>query len=196
MNNQRSMDSVRIIGLLAKKRHGKDTAAIYLNDKYGYTVDHFGDNLKEVCRYLFGLNDEQLYGNEKDDEITGHVIKGINGLTPRKLFQGLGTFVVRGGYMKDSFGIGDEHWIKLLMDRIGDTKTVIADVRFQNEVDSIKSKGGIIVKIIRPNVDDCDEHESEAGIDDIEGFDFVIINDGTIEEFYDKIDKLLFYGGD
>jgi hypothetical protein len=67
---------------------------------------------------------------------------------------------------------------------------VISDVRFKNEAISILRRGGIIIKILRPDFDEEDEHESESQIDDIKP-NFTIINNGTKEELAFKINLLI-----
>ena len=75
---------------------------------------------------------------------------------------------------------------------------VIADVRFQNEVDIIHSWEGIVIKVVRPinnnkNNDKVSEnvHISEIGIDSIKNYDYLIINDGTLEELYQKVENVI-----
>ena len=57
-----------IIGLGFKARSGKDTVADYLIENYGFKRLAFADALKEGCRHIFELNDEQLYGELKEVE--------------------------------------------------------------------------------------------------------------------------------
>jgi len=56
-----------IIGFAGKKRSGKDTIANYLVNKYNFRRYAFGGPVKEVCRILFGFDDEQLYGDRKEE---------------------------------------------------------------------------------------------------------------------------------
>ena len=56
-----------IIGLCGKKRVGKDTFADYLVDNYNFDKYAFANPLKEACRIMFCFNDEQLYGDQKED---------------------------------------------------------------------------------------------------------------------------------
>lgn len=58
---------------------------------------------------------------------------------------------------------------------------IISDVRFDNEAQAIKDKGGFIIEIER-DVDSTDSHASEKRLSD-SMIDFVVINDGTLEEF-------------
>jgi hypothetical protein len=60
---------------------------------------------------------------------------------------------------------------------------VCDDCRFDNEAETIKSMGGIIIKLVRP---DNAKHASEAGIDQ-KYIDFVVENDNTVEALRDKL---------
>jgi len=158
-------------------------------------------------------------------------------LTPRKLLQLLGTEAGRNI-------IHPNLWIISLFSKyknnpiqrpIGqDTyyvnnfpNWIITDVRFLNEVESVKAKGGINIRVnrnknlysycdgiftlselykvvykdtgeyplksyvdknwlIKPN-----EHVSETDLDDYDKFDYIIDNDGTIEELIEKVKIIL-----
>ena len=66
---------------------------------------------------------------------------------------------------------------------------VIVDNRFMDEIMSIKNNGGIIVCVKR-NIELEDEHISEQIHKTYEA-DYVIENDGTLEDLYEKVDKLI-----
>ena len=87
---------------------------------------------------------------------------------------------------------------------------IITDVRFPNEVQAIKDRGGIVIRVNRPEtwkstgcvimdmssndrskdvVIKYTEHPSETALDDYE-FDIVVENDGSIEELVEKVKKL------
>ena len=173
-----------IIGLLAKKGFGKDTAGDYLVTNYGFKKVAFAEPLKDACAILFGFTDEQLYGSLKE------VVDERWGVPPRKILQYLGTDILRNEINTVIPGIGENFWInrlKINCEQNPDIKYVISDVRFQNEVDWIHEMGGVVIKIDRPILSD-DRHGSEKNIDLIENYDKLINNDGSIEEFYEKID--------
>ena len=67
----------------------------------------------------------------------------------------------------------------------------ITDMRFPNEYDIIKSKGGILIRINRPGVPQND-HPSETSLDNFK-FDYVIDNNGTLEDFEKKIEDCLIH---
>ena len=80
---------------------------------------------------------------------------------------------------------------------------IISDTRFPNELKAIKDRGGITIRIIRPDfVENTltgekfpvkvykQEHESETALDNYK-FDYEIQNDGTIAELIDKVEVIL-----
>jgi len=173
-----------IIGIAGKKGSGKDTLGNYLCEKYDYRRYAFGDPVKEVCRILFGFNDEQLYGANKE-EMTKL------GIRPREAFQGVGTEFGR-KFVHKLFPDLDikegELWIDIFR-RQNLNKIVVTDVRFQNEADAIKEKGGKII-MLHSFYAKQDMHESEKI--DVQ-YDYLIENNGTKEELYLQIDNLLTY---
>ena len=81
---------------------------------------------------------------------------------------------------------------------------IITDLRFPNEMDAVKKKGGITIRVNRPcdicggsgyhkmscPVSKSGEHYSETAIDKSE-FDYVIENSGSIEELIEKVREIL-----
>jgi len=181
-----------IIGVCGKKYHGKNTVSDYIVKKYGFKEISFSEPLKEICRILFGFNEQQLFGNKKED------IDAKWGISPRKAFQFIGTDVCRKYISNLIPDIGDTFWIKCIMVRINEIlkinpneNIVISDVRFQNEIDLLNEIGGYSIKVIRPSIQMVDEHESEKNIDKLMNVNFEIYNDSTKEELHDKLDKLM-----
>ena len=87
---------------------------------------------------------------------------------------------------------------------------IITDTRFPNEADAVKSRGGINIRLIR-NLKKCTclndleysncnkncerhrietEHESETALDNYT-FDYIIDNNGTIEDLIIKVKEIL-----
>ena len=81
---------------------------------------------------------------------------------------------------------------------------IITDTRFENELEAVKDKKGLTIRVSRP-CEECNvidghkmiphkinpsEHSSESALDN-EGFDYEIINDGTISDLIDKIRIIL-----
>jgi hypothetical protein len=56
----------------------------------------------------------------------------------------------------------------------------ISDMRFPNEADLVKELSGYNVRILRPGLDDGDGHASEHALDNYQGWDLEILNDGGL----------------
>lgn len=181
------MNYPRIIGICGKKYHGKDTIANHLVEKYGYTRIAFADPIKDICQNIFGLSYEQLYGNMKEENDEYWKV------SPRILMQFIGTDLFRNNMSSIMPDIGEDIWIYILLKKIQSNpqlKFVITDVRFKNELDHITKLNGLKIKVQRNNILNNDNHISESYIDEL-NVDHIIINDDTIENLNDKIDKLL-----
>jgi len=196
-----------LIGITGKKYSGKDTAGDHLIKKYKFTRYRLGDSIKRVVKEIFMLTNDQLYGQLKEE------VDSRYGVTPRKLFQIIGTELFRNdiyAYLPRSFKIpyGEiwinrfKEWFKVnefywkITDYTGVGKMVerdivVADVRFIDEAEMIKKLSGIVIKIIRPDLDyEKDDHISETEIDNIKA-DHIIINDGSIIDLEIKIDAIM-----
>ena len=62
-------------------------------------------------------------------------------------------------------------------------------MRFPNEMEAVKERDGITIKVVRPGTA-TGNHPSETALDNAK-FDYEIINDGTIEELVKKVRKIL-----
>lgn len=76
---------------------------------------------------------------------------------------------------------------------------IITDTRFPNEADAVKSRDGINIRLNRPNPkgiindfenSDINLHPSETALDNYT-FDYVIENNGTIEDLIIKVKEIL-----
>ena len=183
-----------IIGLLGNKGSGKDTCGDYLVSNYNFIKYNFANPVKEISEILFNLNTQQLYGNKKEEIDTRY------NLSPRIIFQRLGTeFGQNMIYdlfpeLKDKI----EHklfWVEMsrnFIDKNKNKNIVICDVRFQHEIDFIKSFNGSIIKLNRSNIiKDTHISECEINIIDKSIIDYNIDNTNSKEELYKKIDLLL-----
>lgn len=68
---------------------------------------------------------------------------------------------------------------------------IITDVRFPNEAKSIKDRSGIVIRVNRGDKKPSENlHESETALDDYK-FDYVIENNGTLEELVSRVKEVL-----
>jgi len=140
-----------IIGISGFIGSGKDTAANYLVGWHGFRRDSFAGALKDAVATVFGWDRELLEGLTPEsrqwrDQVDPWWAKRLNipHLTPRWILQYWGTEVCRGGFH-------DDIWIAALENRLRSRSgnTVITDVRFPNEIKTIRNAGGIVVWIKR-----------------------------------------------
>lgn len=89
---------IRIIGLAALARSGKDTVASMLLQHQDAAAYALADPLKAGCQALFGLTSHEAW----DDHIKEEVIP-LWSLSPRQMFQQVGT-----EWMRDH---NPEHWL-------------------------------------------------------------------------------------
>lgn len=108
----------------------------------------------------------------------------------RKLMQTLGTDIVCNK-------LDRMYWVKRFSLKYFDlfgTKDVIIvpDTRQDHELDAARAMGATVIHVVRPEVEGSkkDTHVTERGLP-IHSGDIVIKNDGSLEELYFKIDKVL-----
>jgi len=173
-----------LIGLMGIKRSGKDTVGDYLVDNHNFIKRSFAEPLKEACRHLFLLNDEQLFGDLKEvSDPRWH------GASPRKMLQYVGTDLLREQLDKIMPGLGTNihtHNFELWYEQNQHLNIVVPDVRFINEVDLIHKLGGIVVRLDRKEVITNDMHPSETELLKIENYDFFLDNNGTRDQLLNE----------
>ncbi len=178
---------MKLIGILGRKRVGKDTTADYLTDNYDFTKIAIAQPVKESCKIAFNLSNYDV--NDGKDILHEKWNK-----TPREILVWYATHIFRNEINNFMPGSKDNHWINLAMDKWNNlkninenAKVVLSDVRFQNCIDIIHNNGGIIIKIVNDNVE---KDENENHIDNLVG-DYLIVNHGTQEELYKKIEEIV-----
>jgi len=90
-------------------------------------------------------------------------------------------------------GADQDYWIKKVAQRIADENpeiSLLADVRYPNEI-AFCQKYGEAIKINRPCLPQLAEmaknHSSETSLDSFDGWDDVIKNDSSLEEFRERV---------
>lgn len=66
---------------------------------------------------------------------------------------------------------------------------IITDVRFPNEAEAIKDRGGFIIRIDRPGVEPVNAHPSETALDNWD-FDYRIANASDLVALKQTVDVL------
>lgn len=190
----------KIIGIAGLIGSGKDTVANHLIQEHDFKRIKFADKLKDGVAAIFewprelleGDSDESREWRETPDEFWSKELG--EDITPRFVLQKFGTEV------RDGFHV--HTWTILLKKTIlqnPNTNYVIPDVRFPHEDAIIKELGGEMWRVSRgedpewftdyveENITPKHVHPSEwkwAKID----FNFLLKNNGTVQQLYDKID--------
>ena len=181
-----------LIGIIGKIGSGKTTVTNHLVSKYLFKEYAMALPLKNACKELFRLSDEQLNGSlEQKEEPDPRWF----GASPRKILQFVGTDLLRNQIDTIMPGLGQDIFVNSFKlwyneQRIG-THVVVSDVRFQNETDIIRKLGGYLIKLERPDIDDTSDHSSETGVDNILDYNMIIYNDSSIEDLLKKVDDKL-----
>jgi hypothetical protein len=176
-----------IVGVVGKARSGKDTVARFLG-KYGFERMSFADPLKEVVAAKFGIPLVNCYGmTDTGEEFDREAIHPFWGISVRQMLQIEGTEATRNIYDR-------EFWTKRMDVRISRSnakRIVIPDVRFENEVDFITSRGGVVVGVMRPEVESVADHESEQLADRMTDFcEYVLSNGKDLAHLEQQVEGL------
>jgi hypothetical protein len=199
-----------IIGLNGVARAGKDTVAEILHSLYGYEVLSFSTALNNALIALNPIVDltvadvmeekrsrwERLTRKHptfdisirpvyyKDLEASVGYEQAKENSEVRRLLQAFGTEVGRRMF-------GEDVWVEALFRQVQPgTLIAISNVRFPNEYNAVKERGGVVWRVERPGYAPANGHISDTALDDYE-FDQVIQNDSSVPALADKVIDLL-----
>lgn len=69
---------------------------------------------------------------------------------------------------------------------------IIPDVRFPNEVEAIRKRGGLVIRVDNPRIESNDNHASETALDEYQHWDYKINNDGSIDDLIIKVKDFMY----
>ncbi len=206
-----------IIGFAGKAASGKTTAAKHLQARLGDNIQvlPMASMLRrEVEAFLrqVGAADKGalLYGDQQDKlthfEINedrarqecpawdGFVAEnrdiqqhpGQTTLSVRRILQWWGT-EYRRAQDPDYWTKAWEAALAELPDR--NAHILVDDVRFRNEVDAVQRNGGVLIRVERPGFNGANDHSSENSLDDFNGWNMILRNDGSLEQFLHQVEN-------
>ncbi len=185
------MSAPTLIGWSGYAGSGKDTAALLLVD-LGWTRLSFADVLREFALAVDPLIPlTPMLTCRLSQLVTKMGWENAKRTYPevRQLLQRLGTDAGRRL-------LGTDVWVNAAFERVPAGAPVTAtDVRFPNEAEAIRARGGIVVRVERPGTYPINGHPSETALDSFE-FDAVLVNDGTVLDLHAKVAALLTGAGD
>jgi hypothetical protein len=182
--------STTIIGFGYRKGSGKSSAAHFLANNYDFKRQSFAEPLRQlavsinplVVQGIAAVN--LLNRNRLEDVVDSYGWDSAKNTHPevRRTLQAVGAGVRK---------LSPDFWVDLAMASAAKHELVVFDdVRYPNEAAAIKKAGGLVVLIDRPGRGSLDIHESEHALDNYDGWDYVITNNGTVESLLAEVDKV------
>lgn len=187
----------KLIGILGRSRSGKDTTANIIMSIYPdqYTLQRFAQPIKNALKEIYDFTPEQLEDDEKEliderynitprqamQEMTAHYLKKHGGaffservFTAFDISASVSASVSASASASDNANVSAPFGI------------IIPDVRYEHDINAIRTRGGIIIKVIRPSLTTTQQHTVEDNIQTFEA-DYTIVNDGNIPLLRNKI---------
>jgi hypothetical protein len=210
---------MNILALSGKMGSGKNTVATIINQLTNNKFEEksFASKLKQIASILTGIpvekfEDQEFKKSFLGDEWTNHTFyedgspNMYQKMTTRQLLQKVGTEAMRNNVHPDVWVnalfadyISTSRETGTILDKLSELgyennfpNWIISDLRFPNEFDAIKLRDGLCIRINR-NSDNKSNHISETSLDHIENWDWVINNNGSIEELIEEVKKMLIY---
>lgn len=169
-----------LINCTREELEDRDFKEKELGEEWWYYTDSlFNSTDSEQNLYSYSKYHRQL-----KNDLNFYIIK----LTPREILQLLGTEAGREI-------IHPNIWVNALFSKYTESSNwIITDVRFPNEIQAIKDRGGIVIRVERDDLLrlgylDKNAHTSETALDNYKDWDYTIKNNDTIEELINKINK-------
>lgn len=196
--------AMHVVGLSGYAKSGKSTAADYIERTYGIRRQHIATTLRKMLAELLrdnGLDEDRVHRHLEGD-LKEAVIPEV-GMSGRQLQITIGT---EWGRVQVHSDLWVDTWGKIAARNGGNAMN--DSVRFPNEEAGIERLGGFTLLIERPDTHPIAFKWGRLGrflyerlglmwgVHDSERTDrldptYIIQNDGTLEEFYDRIDWVM-----
>jgi dephospho-CoA kinase len=203
-----------IIAIAGKIGSGKNTVGDIIqkicltNEGPTFEQKSFAGKLKQIASLLTGIPVEKFEDQEFKKTLLGPEwgtvstnplnaipvfgdVRFLHLMSVRELLQKLGTEAMRDGLHKNV-------WVNALFSDVSlEDNIIITDMRFENEMEAVKERGGITIRVVRPvekSKTTARLHPSETSLDSAE-FDYEIINDGEIVDLIEKVKEILIKSG-
>lgn len=168
-----------VIGFAGYARVGKDTCADFAKEwlPEDYSRSSFANRLKRECGLMLSAVTED----------SPNLLLTENKIKYREFL------VFWGRHRRKA---QPDYWIENLEDENSNpvsSKTVISDVRYPNEAQWIRKRGGVVVLVERPNVGPANEEEKQSiqTIVSERYYDYALLNDGSLDDLKEKVAKLI-----
>ena len=100
----------------------------------------------------------------------------------------------------------ENYWVNIMLDELdfisyhsgfNQPTIIISDVRYPNEITELEKLFDVVkIRIERPSFNngltqEQQQHSSETALDSYESWDYVVVNDGDLEEYKEKIRRII-----
>lgn len=174
----------QIVGIMGRKRSGKDTIGAYLSREHGYVTTAFAAPLKEALFLMDPLvTDNGLRISDLVQTVGWEAAK-----SKPEVRRSLQRFGDAARFLQPDI------FVRTLVDQLPgadapDLRVVVTDVRRLNEARALAEVGAMLVRVRRPEVEDGDTHPSETEFMQYDGPVREILNSGTLAELYAAVDR-------
>lgn len=183
------------IAIHGKKNSGKDTLAkIIKSSALTYNIPvyaslSFADKIKKITIELFPFIPYEWISG--DSELRENIVPELN-KSVRDILKDIGKF---GRNYNSKIWIDHTlNSVKFIEDKntFNNSILIIKDLRMLDEFQVLKENNFTLIRLIRPNQKQ-DNHSTETDLDCIPDseFDYVILNDKSIEELKDKTNEMV-----
>ncbi|MEV8056564.1 hypothetical protein AB0P37_08555 [Streptomyces antimycoticus] len=185
------------VALIGKARSGKDTVAGLLVRHASYTRLAFADRLREAALRVNPIISTRFSGGDdfalrlaRAVEIYGWERVKENFPEVRRFLQNYGQTVRE---------MDPDFWVRPVAEQVWqgtrlNMPCVVSDVRYMNEVETLRELGAMVVRVTRPGAGlsgDAAQHSSETELDELVA-DYDIYNGGTLDELRGTVASLYF----
>ena len=191
-----------IISISGRIGSGKDTVANIIEQvspSNNWQIKKFAGKLKDIAELLTGIPKIHF----EDQEFKKTSMAPEWNMTYRDFLQRIGTEAMRNGlhknvwvnalfsdYKATTIAVGSNEFDITEKDVL--PNWLITDTRFPNELEAVKHHNGITIKVIRDSGNTVGTlHSSETALDHYTNWDYVIDNNGSIEDLKAQIFSIL-----
>jgi len=179
---------------------GKTTCSDYLVDKYDFISIEMSLPVMFLANHLFGYDLVKKPKDSKNRKIlqtVGYLMKQIEPTYWLYLALNLVSRYRKRDYnyninslSHEAFTYSKTYFCSNFNNHFKENNIVICGIRSKQEVEEIQKMNGKVF-FIKRKTDEVNNHPVETDLNDFNGFDEIIDNNSTIDDFYKKIDFII-----
>jgi dephospho-CoA kinase len=172
---------------------GKDAAGRMLTEFHGYQRVAFADPLKQMVIEADPIVKYEPTGFGPVPVHLSDVLRRMDFDTAKRTYREVRRSLQQIG--QGARKIDPDFWVRLALKRIdelsdGCLPIVVTDCRYPNEIDALRMRGFLSVRIVSDRQDSSNTHESETALDRYMT-EYEIMNCGTLDELHGALRDLI-----